>query len=325
MVSVAKRWLFFTLALGLTGFPHPARAQTASAAEMLFEEGRRLMDAGDYAVGCAKLAESQRLDPAGGTLMNLAACHERAGKTATAWAEFNDALAQARRDGRQDRVAEATRRIAEIVPRLPRVSVFVGSPTLPGLEVRLDGTILGAPSWGTLIPVDPGEHELRAIASGCLPWSERTSIEGGTTKVLPVPVLQPKPASAENVDSSSERSLPTSEHPLRTAGLVLGSVGVASFGLGAAFGFVAAGKKHDSESQCSPSGNTCNTVGAGLMGDANTAAWVSDIGFGVGAATLAIATYFFFATSHRADTRTSLIVTPLLGVNSIGLGTGGAW
>ncbi|NOU28880.1 MAG: hypothetical protein HOO96_13330, partial [Polyangiaceae bacterium] len=49
-------------------------------AETLFREGRKALEAGDYAVACAKFAESQRIEPAPGTLLNLAGCEERSGK-----------------------------------------------------------------------------------------------------------------------------------------------------------------------------------------------------------------------------------------------------
>jgi hypothetical protein len=76
-----------------------ASAQTSSdkaAAQALFDAGKRLLSERKYAEACPKLAESQRLDPAPGTLMNLADCYEKAGLTASAWATWLEAAAAMR-------------------------------------------------------------------------------------------------------------------------------------------------------------------------------------------------------------------------------------
>src|SRR5260221_9700518 len=83
-----------------------ARAQPSpddAGAEALFLEGRRLMDAARFDEACAKFAASQKLAPGLGTLMNLADCEEHRGRTATAWAHFREAAAEAHEAGRTER------------------------------------------------------------------------------------------------------------------------------------------------------------------------------------------------------------------------------
>ena len=76
----------FAVALLASG--SPAGAQPAPlgndrvAAEALFDEGRNLVAAGKIAEACPKFADSQRLDPSPSTLLNLASCWEKLGRTA---------------------------------------------------------------------------------------------------------------------------------------------------------------------------------------------------------------------------------------------------
>ena len=60
-------------------------------AAALFREGKALMDKNDFTPACAKLEESERLDPGGGTLLNLALCHEKQGR----WNEATEAFQKA--------------------------------------------------------------------------------------------------------------------------------------------------------------------------------------------------------------------------------------
>src|SRR4030095_12249844 len=109
-------------------------ADQGALARELFYQGRELLQAKDYERACAKFAESQRLDPGGGTLLNLALCHELTGKTASAWAEFDQALRMARADQRPDREEFAQTHMSALAPRLSRVRVVVAPKArLPGL------------------------------------------------------------------------------------------------------------------------------------------------------------------------------------------------
>ena len=85
--------------------PATARAQNADegAAESLFQAGKSLLEQKNYEQACPKLSESYRLDPGTGTLLALALCHEGEGRLATAWGEFAEVAARARREHRPDR------------------------------------------------------------------------------------------------------------------------------------------------------------------------------------------------------------------------------
>jgi hypothetical protein len=188
-------------ALGLLAVPaltRPCAAQTeakAAVADALYRQARDLMAAGKLEQACPKFAESQRLDPATGTLLNLAACHERQGKLATAWLEYSDALAGARRDGRQDRVDYAAERLSALEPRVSHLTLAL-SPAAEGIDLtlELDGTSVGRAAVGAPTPVDPGKHTVRAQAPGKRPWEQTVEIGAEADhQSLIVPALEDAP------------------------------------------------------------------------------------------------------------------------------------
>jgi hypothetical protein len=68
--SVASVLATAFLSAPLIAFADPTPEDKA-AATTLFKQGRELMEAKRWSEACRKLEESQRLDPGGGTLLNV--------------------------------------------------------------------------------------------------------------------------------------------------------------------------------------------------------------------------------------------------------------
>jgi len=277
-------------------------------AEALFREGKALMADGEYAAA-AKLEASFHYEPATGTLLALALCHERQGKLASAWAEYLDTASRARTENRPDRERKARERASALEPRLSRLRVRMAPShaNTPGLVVLRNDTAVDPRSFGSWIPVDPGEYRLEARAPGLRAFRTTVSIQGEAQRAdVMIPPLQPEvvaapPASAKRmsstplstppppgIPSSVPRQPPASTSSPRTlavAGYVTGAVGIASLGVAAWFGVKAWAKNEDSSAHCS--GNVCDDVGTVDRNDALEAAGVSSVGFAIGVAALA--------------------------------------
>ena len=322
------------LVLGALSLSSGGAAQSPAAmAESLYLDGKRLLDEKKYAEACPKLAESERLEPAGGTELALALCYDEWGKIASAWAAYRDALASARKAGRKDREKASQDAIARLEPLLPKLTVRVASEAaaLDGLEVRRDGVVLGKIAWGTPIPVDPGEVRVEALAPGYLPFKTSVTISGPKDeKTILVPPLQraevpPTPASASSSPSASTAPTPdpspsielppqgsSLRKPLGYASLGLGVVGL---GLGAYLSSRFFSKKSDADAICP--GSTCSDRHAvDLSKQAQTSGILGSVSLAIGFAGVGVGSYLlFFGPAPRSAARPapSLAVVPLQG------------
>jgi hypothetical protein len=339
-------------------FAPSARAQATTAdaamAQSLFEEGRRLMAAQRFAQACPKLAESQRLDPALGTLLNLAVCHERVGRTATAWSEFHDAASIAKRENHPERGKYAREHIDAIEPRLSRLTITRAgaTPEKPErsdkIEVRVDDALLGEAALGTPMTIDPGVHRIEARAPGKKSWkmeitiaaeSDRKTVEIPALEADSAPLASPvaAPLSVDSSRGTFDRAAHASAAdapPLaardagsarRTAAYIAGGLGVVALGVGAFAGVEAITKWSVRGDNCVD--DRCNT--AGLDADKTARRWalVADIGIGagivgVGAGALLLLT----ARSHKSDARAARIdLVPLIGRDRAGASVTLGW
>jgi hypothetical protein len=294
--------------LALADEPTPPHEPRQALAEALFQEARDLVAQGKPDLACPKFAESQRMDPATGTLLNLAACHESTGKLASAWSEFNEALAAAQRDGREDRVRFAKDHIHAMEDKVAHVTIRVPAQNANRpLDVRLDGIPVGKAAWGTALPVDPGKHSVEAQAPGGRPWLREIVVDTETgEKVVDVPDVSLTASDAE-------------VRKRRTLVQIAGGVGAAGILAGSMFGLYAFRRWHDAEAAC-PTGKGCNPTAVNARSSANAAAIGADIAFGVGIAGLAVATYAW-ATAPRSPTTSGVHVqaVPVVGRAAMGM------
>jgi hypothetical protein len=331
----------------LLGGERLARSDDPAAAEALFKEGKRLLKGGQVAAACQKLAESQRLDPSSGTLLNLASCHEQEGKTATAWAEFLAAARLARAQTRKDRAKEAETRAAALEPQLSYLTVEVPVVT-QGLEVLRDGTKLDQGAFGSKIPIDPGEHEITARAPSCRDWSVRVSVgKASDAKVITVPALTPSAAQPAGSASAAPAPGPApvpapvsapapaasaaaaSSPPARsspTLAYVVGGVGIVATGVGAAFGMMALSAHKDAEALC-PSYKGCSDAALDKRDQAGTRATIANVGIGLGLVGIGVGTYLLLASGSGKDAaapeKAGLVWEPVVGRGGAGAAVSG--
>ncbi len=269
-----KRALGLLLTAAVLARAAAAHAQGTSAAtpqekilaQTLFDDGRAKMTAGDYAAACPKLAESYRLDPAPGTLLNLGMCHEAEGRLATAYAELGEALSRAIRDGRSDRQKTAREHLAAISPRLSKLQLRVAGAVPKDLKIEVDGIALARAAWDVAVPVDPGEHVIVASASGRIASQTKVTVEAdGSTKEVEVGELAIDPNANKPVEpvkpieppKPPPPPPPAKPSPLKLVGFVALGVGGAGLVAGGILGAVAVGQWSNAKSLCP--GGICPT------------------------------------------------------------------
>ena len=283
--------------------PVPARAapDPRAAAETLFAEGRAAMDRGDFAKACPLLARSQELDPAGGTLLNLALCHEKAGRLVSALADWKLAAERAHADRRIDREREALVHVADLEGRIPHVT-FTVRDHIAGLVASIDGVAIAMPTPSTPVTLrlDPGNHVLRSEIAGHRPLVRTFDLHEKQATTMPIDAqpdgLEPGPSEPAQpvvpeeplVMAAGPAPRPPSPETRLTvpSKVLLGSA--AAFGVVAIVtGVLAVSARVSYTGTCLDSRGYCTDSDAIASGDrARSLAWVSTAAAGVGLAAL---------------------------------------
>jgi serine/threonine-protein kinase len=342
------RWVSLGLLVGLAIAPL-ARAQSAAdkaAAEALFDEGKRLRDQKRYAEACPKLADSQRLDPAVGTLLNLALCYKEAGQTASAWSTYREAAAQAAAAHQADREQLARDEAAALETKLTKLVIEVAPEVakIPGVEVKRDGAVVPQGLWGVAAPVDPGVRSIDVTAPGKKPLHMDAKAEGaGATAKVVVSALEDDPhaAVAGTVAPAAPMTQPQSPaaqpddrgakagQTQRILGFVVGGLGIVGLGVGGVFSLKSMSENDEALDICADETEPCTADDIDdhdhLVDQAKASQLNSYVAYGLG--TVGVVTgVVLVLTAPSGEKKTSrLRVTPELALGHVGLNVSGAW
>lgn len=216
---------FFLVPLLVAAATPRARAEDrsdATAAEQLFNRALADWDAGRPKEACQKFRESMRIDPANGTLMNVARCNELEGRLTEAWSAYREAAVLSRDAGQTERAAIAEAAALRVGLQLPRLRVVVADAPA-GVVVSADGRPLRGSMASETLVVPPGTHRISVSAPGRAAYETTVSVPGSSqVNEIVVPPLQ--------------RAEPQTQTPLFWTGIATGALGLASLIAGGGVG-----------------------------------------------------------------------------------------
>lgn len=309
------------------------------AADALFKRAVPELEAGHWEAACPLLEESQRLDPKAGTLFTLADCHAQWGKIALALVEYRsymrqvDEMAPEKRAKHESRYEKAKAKVEEIAPLVPELTLVLPPNAPQGTKVIRDGNEVSTPSLGIGLPVDPGMHEIVVEVPGRQAVKTTVNIQKGEKAKVdltlpadkPLPTVEPSKAPPP-VEKQERASTPASGG--KTGMYVAGGVGVVGLAVGAITGGMAMSKAGFIEEHC-PNKKCLDLEGKEAVGDGQTLAMVSTIGFGLGIAGAATATILALVSGGADEKKRPAngVQATVMGIDATGavLGVKGAF
>jgi hypothetical protein len=284
-----------------------ANADEPSAAEQLFSDGRAALVDHQYDVACAKFRESDKLDPAVGTHLNLANCEELRGHIAVARVLFAEAIKQLPAD--DPRYAIAKDRFQVLDARVPRLTIRSRASLPTGSQLMIAGQLLELGATQMPLRFAPGSYQLRVSIPKRAPseYSLKLSEGGAVEFEIPADTSQPG-ATPPSKDANPASSRANRWSTLQWTGVGAAGAGVIALGVGGYFALGAASKNSDSSKDCS--GDLCGPTG---YDERTTAVSRGNMATGFAVAGLALvgagAALFFIGNDGRRDVVASSLKT----------------
>lgn len=285
----------------LTSAPHAWSQQvddaTRNTARSLAGEGKDAFDAKNYARAFDLFHRAYALVPAPTIALYEAQSLIKLGRLVEAEEAYMRAIRTTldAHSSEQFRAAvqDAERELAELQPRLPKATIVITGPAAGSTDVQvtLDGKPLPPAMVGVGIPVDPGRHVLRAVASGGEPSEvsfEISEKEQRRLEIAPVPGEVAAPPPVVRADTAPPDVAPKPQRPWqKPLGIAVGSVGVAGLATGIVTGLMAGSRHATVERDCPGKVCTEGSAAADALESFRTLRTVSTIGYVVGGVGLA--------------------------------------
>jgi hypothetical protein len=212
----------------------------------------------------------------------------------------------------REKIAEQKR--GELRAQIPQLQIRLPANATAGAVVKRDGIVLGAPSLGVFLPVDPGAHVLvvEMPDGGKTEQTVKLELAARHEIVLDVPApvrrREPSRAAAGEPDRS-----PTARTPWLAYGAL--GIGIVGVGVGVVGGISTLSQKSTIDQHCT--GIVCDHDGKSAADSAKGTALVSTVGFAVGGVGLATGIVLLLTRPRPSSTR-ARTTTPLVGVGDHG-------
>ncbi len=254
-VAYSLRFCIVGVAVGVLCFTASpsTRAKNTSGADVLFEAARAAMTEGNYDIACQKFEESDRLERAPGTLLNLGNCEEKRGRVASSWARYTEAMDMLAPN--DPRYAFAKKKAEALENRVPRLTVSLSKAAPGGTTLTRNGEgwtePLGVPlrldPLSYVIVVSAPDHESATYELVLLEGDMKT-LTVAPGKALPNEVPPAPPRAPVVADETASR---------RQLGLIIGGVGAAAAVAGITFGALAYNDYKTVEEHCDVDALVC--------------------------------------------------------------------
>lgn len=270
-------------------------------AAALFEQGRSDLARGDYESACAKLRQSDQLDPAPGTKLNLGECEALRGHVATAWELFRRVESQLPADDIRLPVAKKKREAVEA--RVPRVVVGFANGVPPEARVHIGRRIVERAELGAAIAIDPGPVEVVVTAPGYAEQRVLVTLQEGKTERValaperlpgtPPPMVAPLPAASAPMRVTTAHVIPRAvpTNPTRRAGYAFLGVGIGGAVIASIAGVVTLDAKRVNQENCPAASQTCNQTGRDAASRGRLFGAITTAGLVLGGAGIGLGTY----------------------------------